>query len=692
MIHYSKYKKHDPIITGSKKKIDNTIYTFDIETTSYLILDGNVIPAIKYEELTQKEKDRTKKQSCMYIWMFSVEKDVYYGRTWNEFLEFIKIIDESNEFKKTIFVHNLAFEFQYLKSYLSFSEVFARKSHKVMYANCCDYNITFKCTYMMSNVGLEQLPRMFNLPVNKLVGSLDYNRLRHSESILTSEELAYCENDCLVLYYYIKFELATYEKVSNIPNTSTGHVRRELKEKIRQNYTYKNKVKRSINTNPIVYNMLIDAFMGGYTHANWIYTNEILKDIDSYDFTSSYPYVLVTYKYPSGEFKKCNIKSVTDMNKRMAYLIKVRFNKLKCKYFNTFISKSKCHVIDKGKYDNGRVMSADMLEITLTDVDFRFYLDTYEMDSYEILDSYCTTYDYLPIEFIKFVLSKYVLKTTYKGIKEKELEYQIEKQKFNALYGMSVTNNISDRVEYLDDIKQWRETPLTNEEILEGLEKEKKDSFLSFAYGVWVTAHARNNLLRNIIKLDKYLVYADTDSMKLYKGYDKNIINEYNNKVKKRIEFTSKMLGINIDKFAPLDKKGVPHMLGLFEFEQESKNYPHTYEEFITQGSKKYAYKVDNEIHITVAGVPKKRGAKALKSLKDFKDDFVFKSSDTGKQMLFYAENQQSIKMKDFQNKSYKVTDISGCCLVPDSYTLGKALDYAELVSDESSPRSIYKI
>ena len=38
------------------------------------------------------------------------------------------------------------------------------------------------------------------------------------------------------------------------------------------------------------------------------------------------------------------------------------------------------------------------------------------------------------------------------------------------------------------------------------LEKEKKKSFLSFAYGVWVTAYARNNLLRNVLKLDKYVV------------------------------------------------------------------------------------------------------------------------------------------------------------------------------------------
>lgn len=61
----------------------------------------------------------------------------------------------------------------------------------------------------------------------------------------------------------------------------------------------------------------------------------------------------------------------------------------------------------------------------------------------------------------------------------------------------------------------WDEIPLKNEEILEQLEKEKKQGFLSFSWGVWVTAWARNNLLENLIKLDKYVVYADTDSLKL---------------------------------------------------------------------------------------------------------------------------------------------------------------------------------
>ena len=171
---------------------------------------------------------------------------------------------------------------------------------------------------------------------------------------------------------------------------------------------------------------------------------------------------------------------------------------------------------------------------------------------------------------------------------------------FNSLYGMSVTNNIRDEVEY-DNETGWSETPISNEEILKKLEEEEKTGFLSFAYGVWVTAYARDNLLRRVIANDDYAVYMDTDSCKLVEGYDKEVFEDYNRQVADKIAFVCKVLKIDPNKYAPSDIKGNKHMMGLFEKECN-------YEEFITQGAKKYAYKIEGKIHITVAGVPKKRG------------------------------------------------------------------------------------
>ena len=687
MIYYKYFKKYEIKITGKRKKIDQNIYTFDIETTSYFTLNDKVYKGIEYDKLDKKEKELAIPHSTMYIWQFSINEDVYYGRTWNEFKEFIKMLDEYNPHQKIVFVHNLAFEFQYLYSVIKFDSVFARKSHKVIYASCKDYNLLFKCSYMMSNCSLERLTDVYNLPIKKLVGNLDYTKIRHSGTYLTEEELSYCEYDCLVVYEYIKFELKQYKEVNKIPLTSTGHVRRELNDLIDKNYKYKARVRRAINTDPHVYNLLVNAFMGGYTHSNYIFTDEVIKNVDSWDITSSYPYVMVAYKFPSTEFKRCYIKRIEDMNLYHAYLVVVNFKNVKCKYYNTFISASKCMNLRGAKYDNGRLIEAKEFTMVLTDIDLRFLKKTYDFE-YEFIEVYYSRYDYLPIELINFILSKYINKTEYKGIEEKALEYALEKAKFNSIFGMSVTNNISDKVEF--DGEYWSEEPLTNEEIIEKLKDEKKKGFLSFSYGVWITAIARNlGLLNRVVALDEFCIYCDTDSMKLRSGYDKNIILDYNKKVEERIRYVSNKLGIDFSKYAPKDKNGESHLLGVFTYEGE-------YTEFVTQGAKKYAVKEKNkktgeeEIKITVAGVPK-RGAKALKDLKDFKDGFIFKFEDTNKNLLFYVDNQEEIELTDYLGNTRTVSDYSGCCLLPNSYTLGKALDYTHLVSDESAKRSIYK-
>ena len=602
MKYWSEYYGHAVDIKGKRKRYDNTIYTFDIETTSFLILNNEQIPATKYLELSKKEQEQCIFMSNMYIWMFGINGTVYYGRTWEEFKGFlIRLENWGTDCKKYVFVHNLAYEFQFLRNIFNMKNVFARKSRKPIKFELEDFNIEFRCSYMMSNCSLEKLADVYKLDVKKLVGNLDYSLMRNSKTELTEKELAYCENDCLVVYKYIEKELETYETMKGLPLTSTGHVRKELKNRIEKDYSYINKVRRSVNIDGHVYNLLIDAFAGGYTHANWIYADEVIKNVNSYDFTSSYPYVMLTEKYPASEFRKIGVTKIEQMKSCFAYIVHAKFTNIKCKYYNNFISQSKCKKIYKGRYDNGRVMGAEELEIVLTDVDLKFIFETYEFESYEFLECYYSIYDYLPKQFLEFILEKYINKTKFKNVEGKEVEYALEKAKFNSLYGMTVTNNIKDEVIFEND-NGWSEKAISNEKIQELLEKEKKLGFLSFSYGVWVTAYARYNLLSNLIKLDEYVIYADTDSLKLREGFDIEVINNYNKSVTEKIKKVSDELEIDINKFCPLDSKGIKHELGVFDHDA-------FYKEFITQGAKKYAYidSKDNKIHITVSGVPKKR-------------------------------------------------------------------------------------
>ena len=362
MIYWDRYNGHE--VQRAKNK-DLTIYTFDIETTSYIVLDGEVLSTSQYLKLSDKDKERCEPGATMYIWQFGINDTVYYGRTWQEFVAFIDRLEENSKLKKKIFVHNLSFEFQFLRSVFKIKSVFSRISRKVMRCQLEDYNITFQCSLYLSGVKLADLPRIYDLPVKKMVGDLDYSVLRTSVTPLTEEELGYCENDCLVLYEYIKKELLTYEDIYHLPLTMTGKVRRELQERLMQNHTYRNKVRKAITIKPSVYNRLLESFMGGYTHANYIYSDEVIEDVDSYDEASAYPYVMVTRRFPMTAFKECKIEKREDMLDNFAYLIRVQFNNIHCKYYNNFISGSKCEEIRGGRFDNGRIIKADKIIITL---------------------------------------------------------------------------------------------------------------------------------------------------------------------------------------------------------------------------------------------------------------------------------------------------------------------------------------
>ena len=142
-------------------------------------------------------------------------------------------------------------------------------------------------------------------------------------------------------------------------------------------------------------------------------------------------------------------------------------------------------------------------------------------------------------------------------------------------------------------------------------------------------------------------------------------------------------------------------MLGLFEYETNGLG-EHTYNKFVTQGAKKYCYERDekdkdtgeivkNKISITVAGVPK-AGYKCLKSIEDFKDNLYFPYSVTGKQSVVYIDEQESVELTDYLGIKNKITDKSGCCIIPCSYTLNESDEYRSLLIDNSSKRARFKV
>lgn len=668
-----------------KKDYADVIITLDIETSTWFYDRGHQYGTDHYISHKYDKKNNIDLHACMYIWMVGINDTVYYGRTHAELSSFLDMINEAIPEDKIIWIHNLSYEFHFLMHTINFTDVFARNTHKPMTARDADRNIEYRCSYMLSGVRLELLPKIYTLDTQKLTGDLDYRLIRTPATPLTEQEMKYCENDCLVLYEYICTERNRYDGLYNIPKTNTGKVRLLLREKVKDDEDYKRKISRACDTNGNVYNMLLDAFMGGYTHSNWFYTKEVISSkIDSWDFTSSYPYVLCCFPYPSNKFQKCYhpeyIYSEDCLSSRYAYLLDVTFYDLRCRYDNHFISESKVKDISGGYIDNGRIVKADEVRIVLTDVDFRFILKAYgsgkqgkEQLRFNVNEAYFSKYNYLPKQLVEFILDMYVKKTEYKNVQGMESEYQLVKGQFNSIYGMCVTNDIRADVKYENG--NWYTVDMSDQQILTKLRKKEREGFLAFSTGVWCTAWARTNLLYNVIKCDEHVVYCDTDSMKLLQGYDRSIIDNYNTKVYDLIKRSSAHYGIPVNRYQPEDIKCIKHPLGVFDNDD-------SYDSFVTYGAKKYAYTHNGHINITVSGVPK-QGAKCLNSLADFKEGLVFDPELTGKLTHVYLDDQSPVYVTDYQGNRTLITDKSGIALIPCEYILGVTEDYDEFLSTE---------
>lgn len=384
--------------------------------------------------------------------------------------------------------------------------------------------------------------------------------------------------------------------------------------------------------------------------------------------------------FPQKAFQEFTHTPLENMQKDFIYLLHLKITNLRAKKQNTILSLSKCfHVSKNHTLDNGRLLTCESLEHICTNFDYEMLKKFYNFDV-ELIKMWGSPAGYLPKDFIKFVLQVYEKKTTLKNVEGKEEEYARSKSDFNSLFGMCVTNTIRDEVIFSGG--DWDIKPLTNDDIAEKLEAESKKEFLHFSYGIFITSKARYNLLSAVYELDQYNAYSDTDSLKLVQGFNKGVIHRYNINVLKTIKEAKNKTGLS--GYIQKDIKGKKHILGILEYEE-------TYNKFVTLGAKKYCYEDQvGKLHITVAGVPKS-GAKSLKSIDDFKSDFVFKSKDTNKLQLFYSEEKNiNLTVTDYQGKTEDINFSYGIGFVPCTYTLQQSSLYQEFL-DMFIERSIFK-
>ena len=651
-------------------------------------------------ETTNLIIDDEHKYSWIYIFQIMIGDTFITCRTFDEladvFMNLKLTYDLNSKHRIIIYVHNLPFEFQFMRTEFRFSECLARKNRTVFKCFFDDYGIEFRDSLILSGMSLAKTAEnMVHHSTRKLVGDLDYNLIRLPCTPITDKELAYCYNDVKIICDYIDEQRDHYGDITKIPLTNTGRVRRLVKEKCfrkvinpkthKKHIPYKSLMDR-LTLEVLEYAYAKQAFLGGYTHANARYSKKLLSDVHSIDFTSSYPTVMISEKYPMSKGKKITL----DMNSYAefdAYLnqcervavVMVELWDIETKpdIPDDYISYSRLY--QKGEQimnNNGRVHKADYVELIVTSVDLAQIVSCYNYSKIHIIDGYFYYVDYLPKEIIESVLELYVNKTTLKGVKGKETEYLLSKGMLNSCYGMCVTDIVSDD-EQCTYNKGWEHIKPDVAECVNQY-NNNPNRFLFYVWGIFVTAYARNNLFDGIKSIGRDYVYCDTDSIKfLNMEKHKAYIEDYNRNIIKKCTECLEHWDLDPAMLSPKNKKGEVKQIGIWDYEGK-------YDHFKTNGCKRYLTEIGGEFDLTCAGLPENKGIAELTRngtkvddvFARFNDDFKVDAENSGKLAHFYNDDPFEIEVVDYLGNRGKISCNSCCVLFPVAFSVNGNEEY----------------
>lgn len=625
---------------------------------------------------TSKKKNPTIKDNHVVAWTISIRAfDVnivtLYGHKPSTCVQCIrKIMDSMKGDETFIYIHNMSYDWIFLRKFM-FEEFntpdhqLNTKSHYPIVIKW-DCGLTLKDSLILAQRSLDKWAKDLNVEHQKALGKWDYNKIRNQDEEFTEDELEYIEHDTLAGVECIDATMKFLNKhLYSMPYTATGIPRNDIRELAKKNGWRERFLKMVPNFDQYI--KLEHIFHGGFTHANRDLIDVLIEDIvKCFDFSSSYPFVMLSEKYACEGFSRIGDKNIDYILRNapdyafMFKLILVR-PRLKNKSFPMpALQFSKCVHSINNVLDNGRILYSDYVEIYMNEIDLQVIAEQYEFDSHICVEVEVARKDYLPRWFTDYIFELYRQKTFLKG--GDPVAYSIAKSKINSCFGMCVQKCIKDNIEEDYATGEYINANEDPEELYSKYVKNN-NSILPYQW-CWITSYSMRNLFE-LGKLCDTWVYSDTDSCYGI-GWHEDKIESYNNICKDKLRANN---------YGCVEFNGREYWLGIAEFDGE-------YLQFKVQGAKRYCGRSvkDNELHITVAGVPKKTGAICLHDdINNFTKGFIFDGKTTGKLTHTYIYVDK-IYTDNEGNETGDSIDLTPCDYLLDSIDV---VDFEKLYEEE---------
>ena len=610
---------------------------------------------------------------------FGLNMITLYGHNPKDLAECLQRIRENIEADTMpVYVHNLAYDWQFMRQFLferfdTPDKQLNVKSHTPLFIHFSN-GIMLKDSYLLSQKSLEKWANDLDVLHKKAVGKWNYDNIRTQQDEFTPDELKYIENDTLALCECIDKTLEVLHKsIATIPYTATGIPRNDIIALARENNGKELFLKLVSDYNLYISHME-NCFHGGYTHGNRFFIEVTIDEIVScLDFTSSYPFVMLTRKYPMGNFLPIADVTPDHIIRNMddfAFMFRLTLINVRLKdraYPMPPLQYSKCTKCVDELLDNGRILRAGMIEIYLTEIDFQIIYDRYDFDLIKINDCYFCKKDYLPRWFTDYIFQLFKDKCTLKG--KDPQNYMISKGKLNSCFGMCVQKPISEEIEEDYQTGEYNIADDFDPEYEYNKYIKNYRKVLPYQWGIWVTSYAFENLFK-LGGMAKEWIYTDTDSVYSI-GWNEEAVKAYNDNCLQQLKANG---------YGAVEYEGKCYILGQAVLDGE-------YTEFRILGAKRYCgrSKADGKLHITVAGVPK-RGAECLNdNINNFTKGFCFSGKQTGKLQHTYLYGD--IRQDQYGNWLADSINLSPCDYILDN---AYSLDIEDILFKDTEEIQVY--
>ena len=665
----------------------------------------------------------------MYLWTLSIKNLTIVGYTWDEYRNLLAMInnvlnlgvrkytvghrgtaytktvkhkdgtvetkthyknDGEKEEKFTapyvfpIFIHNLRYEYAFMKNEFNFRDVFFLDTGKRNPLSLFDGTFLYVDSYKICPKKLEDLAKAY-CTIQK-THDLDYHIDRNTDDAknLSDAELMYCVKDTQILVEFADFVFNNYFlKYGRLPLTQN----QIIKIIIRHFYNDLSEDEKAA-ADKLLYATKItqDQYLfirdeggrGGHCASS---LREIIGDVLYADEDSAYCAQIVHGLYPMSGYRAPRHAITTEQDldeyaEDRCFQARVKFYNLIAKGSKLVKYESRNKVtwcMPDGSYpkthedfaqvrktikttSSGKIWKAACIETSINEVDWDIYKKCYEWDRIEITRFEQATKDKLPDFIIKVALILYGEKAKLKKAGIKGPKYASTKALVANVFGAMVQQICKEVV--FGDEDTWFAKLL--------------DNLIRPQWGVYVAANARKVLVDTILEygIDNW-GYSDTDSIFGNDNeYTRSIINKYNEEMRRKNKAMCEAYGLDYNIYCDLGC-----------WDDDNKHIVH----FKTLGSKCYLYMTaEKEFKLVMSGVPEQFFWEAYDkkyATRNEKDVFEFFNEKTEitytRHKVIWVDEETTEVINGMT-----MTSKSGC-IIKDEVITGPLMKISELIAAE---------